>query len=113
MRSAFNRRSKDTSNRLVGFRARHGHAPTDPGRETVGAWLAVPQTQRNNLMEFYWITKSPFLIYFLSCQNSRSSSRFKINAENEELSTVNSRSGGARWAVVIVTHEDERSLAVG
>ena len=40
---------------------RHGHVPTGSGVEAVGAWLAVPQTQRNNLMDFYWIIKSLFL----------------------------------------------------
>ena len=63
-------------------------------------------------MAFYGITKSSFLIHCLSCQNSRCS-RLKFNAEDKELGIVNSRSGGARWAVVVVTHEDERSLAVG
>ena len=32
--------------------------------EFVGAWLAVPQTQRNHLIDFYWIIQSSFLNIF-------------------------------------------------
>ena len=36
----------------------------DPDPEFLGAWLAVPQTQRNNLVDFYRIIKSSFLREF-------------------------------------------------
>ena len=58
------------------------------------------------------MTRFLLFIFFLSCNSSRYGG-LKFNAEDEELGTVDSRSGGARWAVVVVTHEDERSLAVG
>ena len=39
-------------------------------QEFVGAWLAVPQTQRNNWMDFFWIINSHFLVHSQSTDRS-------------------------------------------